>query len=289
GLQKYLVGHVIESIDVRLPKIVSGDVGQVEGVKVLDVRRFGKGLVIDLSNSYSIAIHIKMTGQLVYVGEKAKGAKIATEKVGTLPGAHTHVIFHLDDGSNPQSKSDLTLPSPARGEGKAVLYYNDLRRFGWIKILLTKDIPELPFFKELGPEPFKELTLDVFKKIIQSSPKSPIKPLLMDQKKIGGIGNIYANDALYRAKIDPRRKAATLTEKEMKTLFDAIEEVMRKGIEMGGSSEWSYVNVLGEVGGYQKLFLVYGQDGKPCVRCKTLIEKVQFGGRGTYFCSTCQM
>lgn len=267
GLQKYFVGHTIESIDVRLKKMVSGDTKDIAGAKVLDVRRFGKGLVIDLDNDYSIAVHVKMTGQLIYRDiEVEKVAKVVEEKVGgVLPNKSTHVVFHLDKG--------------------ATLYYNDVRQFGWIKIIKTEDLNTLSFFKELGPEFLKDLDLPKFEKIIHKA-KTVIKPLLMDQKVMSGVGNIYANDALFDAGIDPRRKSTSLSEAETKKLFLSIEKVLKKGLEVGGSSEWQYVNALGEEGGYQKIFMVYNQ--KKCKKCGGEITKIKLGGRGTSFCPACQ-
>lgn len=263
GLQKYLVGHTIESVDVRLKKMVSGETKDIVGVKVIDVRRFGKGLVIDFNNKNSIAIHVKMTGQLIYQGKKE--TKVSDKVGGALPNKSTHVIFHLNKG--------------------ATLYYNDIRQFGWIKIIKTDDLNKLPFFKELGPEFFKDLDLPKFEKII-SSAKKPIKPLLMEQKIMSGVGNIYANDALFDAGIDPRRPASSLSEEEIKKLFASIEKVLKKGLEVGGSSEWQYVNALGQEGGYQKIFMVYNK--KKCQRCGGEITKIKLGGRGTYFCPKCQ-
>ncbi len=276
GLQKYLVGHKILDVDVRLPRIFSGDSKKVIGGKVIAARRFGKGLLIDLSNNYSIAVHVKMTGQLLYKEEtplrqgfagQAKEENIKKVDIKSLPDAYTHVVFSLDKG--------------------AFLYFRDMRQFGWIKILPTKDVDELPFFKSLGPEPLKDLTLEKFKAIILKN-KTNIKVLLMDQKKISGIGNIYANDALFVAGIDPRRYSASLIEKEKEKLFKAIEQVLKKGLESGGASEWSYVDVLGGAGNYQNFFQVYGKKGKPCKNCGTRIEKITLGGRGTFFCPRCQ-
>lgn len=270
GLQKYLVGHTIESVDVWLKKMVSGETKDILGAKVTQVKRFGKGLVIELSNNYSIAIHIKLTGQLIYQDAShhpPKEVKVIKGTYGSLPNKWTHVIFHLDK--------------------KATLYYNDFRQFGWIKIIKTADIQTLPFFKELGPEFFHDLDLEKFTTIIKKS-KTVIKPLLMDQKKMSGLGNIYANDGLFVAGIDPRRKASTLSDAEIKKLYESLEHVLKKGLETGGASELSYVNALGEEGGYQNHFQVYGQDGKPCKKCGTKIEKTMLGGRGTYFCPKCQ-
>ncbi|MCL5091001.1 MAG: bifunctional DNA-formamidopyrimidine glycosylase/DNA-(apurinic or apyrimidinic site) lyase [Patescibacteria group bacterium] len=267
GLKKNLVGHKIEDLDVRLPKIISGDTTSIIGAKVKAIRRIGKGLIIDLDNGYSIAVHIKLTGQLIYRDEKTKNLPLSKERVGELPNKQTHLIFALDKG--------------------AILYYTDLRRFGWVKIVKTEEVKNLPFFKEMGPEPFKDLTLEKFKEII-SKVKGPIKPLLMDQKKIGGIGNIYANDGLFDAGIDPRRKANTLSDEEIKKLYNSILKVLKRGLEFGGASELNFVNSLGQDGKYQEHFLVYARKGKKCLRCGGTVEKIYLGGRGTFFCPACQ-
>lgn len=267
GLTKYVVGHKIDEVEIKVPKLFEGDKKNVEGAKVIGIRRFGKGLIIDLDNKYSLAIHIKLTGQLIYRDEKTKNQEVSKEKVGTLPSSATHVIFHLDKN--------------------AILYYNDRRRFGWIKVVPTSEVLDLPFFKSMGPEPFKDLTYEKFEKVILSSAVS-IKPLIMDQKRIGGIGNIYANDALNLSKIDPKRKAKTLLKKEIEAIYKAILNVMEKGMKYGGASELNFVNVLGQEGGYQRHSLVYGKQGGPCPNCGKIIKKYFLGGRGTYTCENCQ-
>jgi formamidopyrimidine-DNA glycosylase len=267
GLQKYLVGHKIEAVDVRSAKLFQGEPENIVGAKVKEVRRFGKGLVIDLSNDYSLTIHVKLTGQLIYRGEETKEIAVSKDKVGTVPNNFTHVVFSLDKD--------------------AKLYYNDQRRFGWIKVVPTEGIPNLSYFKGMGPEPFKDLTLPKFKSIISVS-SIKIKPLLMDQKRIGGIGNIYANDALFLAGIDPRRSAKQITEEELVKLYVAIHKVMERSLRYGGASELSFVNVLGQEGGYQYHSLVYGKKGKECPNKNGTIQKIFLGGRGTFFCESCQ-
>lgn len=269
GLQKYVVGHVIESVAVENHKIFQGEVKHVNGAKIIDIKRFGKGLVIDLSNNYSLAMHIKLTGQLIYRGkDEPKVIHVDLTRAGkTLPNPWTHVIFHLDRG--------------------ATLYYNDIRQFGWIKVVPTGDVQNLPFFKELGPEFFKDLDEKKFAEILSKS-KTAVKPLLMDQKKMSGIGNIYANDSLYLAKIDPRRPANSLSQEEVQVLYKAILTVLKKGLEEGGASELTFVNVLGEAGNYQNHSLVYGRQGQPCKKDGTKIIKFMLAGRGTYICPTCQ-
>jgi formamidopyrimidine-DNA glycosylase len=252
-----------------LPKIFSGNPQTIIGAKFLAVRRFGKGLVLDINNGYSIAVHVKMTGQLIYRGKKiSKISTIAKEKVRGLPGPFTHVIFYLDNN--------------------AILYYNDMRQFGWIKIIPTDAVLTIPFFNQLGPESLKDLTLEKFSEIVNRA-NTPIKQFLMDQKKIGGIGNIYANDALFVAHIHPKRSASSLTREEQSALFLAIEQVLLKGLEVGGASEWHYVNALGMTGNYQNFFQVYGKENSPCPRCGTAIKRIKLGGRGTFFCSVCQI
>jgi formamidopyrimidine-DNA glycosylase len=165
-----------------------------------------------------------------------------------------------------------------------------LRRFGWVKVLKRNELKDVIFFKEMGPEPKvgedlagKELTPEYFKDTIQKG-NLPVKLILMDQKKIGGIGNIYANDALFLAGIDPRRKGKTLTDSEIQKLFKSVHEVIKKSLNYGGSSDENYVNVLGQEGAYQNHTLVYGKKGEKCSICDATIDKIQLGGRGTYFC-----
>jgi formamidopyrimidine-DNA glycosylase len=267
GLEKYLVGHTINNVEILHSGVLFGDTKAILKQKVITVRRIGKGLIIDLSNNYSLAIHIKLTGQLIYQGIETHDIPISKYKVGTVPNKFTHIIFDLDR--------------------QAKLYYNDQRRFGWIKILKTEDIMELSFFKNMGPEPFKDLTLTRFENILKNK-TTKIKPLLMDQTKIGGIGNIYANDALFKAKINPKRQAKSLTSTETTTLYKAIISVMEKSFKEGGASELSFVNALGQEGNYQRHTLVYGKTGEKCPMCKAVIKRITIAGRGTFLCENCQ-
>ncbi len=156
-----------------------------------------------------------------------------------------------------------------------------------MRLMRTDALRTIPFFKDLGPEPFKDLTLEYFKNFIKKS-GGVVKPVLMDQKKIAGVGNIYANDALNLAKIDPRRKGKDLNDKEIKKLYDAICDVLKLGLKYGGASEINYVNAIGKTGSYQDHFLTYGREGKKCRNCTGVIKKIKIAGRGTYFCPKCQ-
>lgn len=268
-LEKFLVGHTIISVDVKNRKTFSGDEKKIIGGKVVGIRRFGKVSVIDLDNGYSILTHVKLTGQFIYRGPNLKNPDPLSKKViGGIPGPHTLVIFKLDR------------------EGK--LYYNDVRRFGWIKIAKSEEVMTNSFIQKLGPEPLKDLTLDLFKQILSKTSR-PIKVVLMDQEKMGGIGNIYATDALWDSEIDPKRKSLSLNTDEVKTLYNSILKVLKSGLKYGGASELSFVTPDGAEGEYQNHTLAYGHDGEPCPRCKkSKFEKYFLGGRGTYVCPICQ-
>lgn len=279
-LGKFLTGHKILSVEVANRKTFQGDEKKLIGGKVTRTRRFGKVSVIDLDNGYSILTHVKLTGQYIYRGPNLKNPlKLSDKVIGGIPGPHTLVIFNLDRG------------------GK--LYYNDVRRFGWIRVEKTDDVVKEKFIVKLGPEPpvtktftGKELTPDLFKEILSKSGR-PIKLVLMDQEKMGGVGNIYANDALWLAKINPKTPAKNLDEKPVKVLFEAILSVLKSGLKYGGASELAFVTPDGTEGEYQKHTLAYGREGEPCERpaCRkrgATIKKFFLGGRGTYWCLVCQ-
>jgi formamidopyrimidine-DNA glycosylase len=269
GLQQYLKGHSITSVEINYAKIFEGDPKFIIGGKILKVRRFGKIISIDLSNKYSLYVQVKLTGQLLYRGPNLKTGKELSKKVtGGIPGKHTHAIIHLDK--------------------KGMLYYNDVRKFGRLKVIKTEDIEKHGLIGKMGPEPFNGLTAKLFLEILSKS-STAIKVLLMNQNIIAGIGNIYANDACYFAKIHPKKPANKLSNIEKKKLYDAIISVLKKGIEVGGASELSYVKPDGTDGSYQKHFLAYDKKGELCERCKKeKFVKIVLGGRGTYFCPYCQ-
>lgn len=264
-LEKYLIGHKIEKIDVRVAKIFPAGKEKLIGGKVKNARRFGKVLVVDLTNGYSFLIHLKLTGQVVY----------SDNQFPNVENKFTHVVFYLNHG--------------------AKLFFNDSRKFGWIRVEKTGDVENENFVKKLGPEPFGKpqgkpslLTLDLFKQILSKSSR-PIKTILMDQEKIGGVGNIYANDALWLSAINPQRSANNLQPEEQKKLYNAILKVLKDGIKYQGASDQWYITAEGKKGLYQEHFLAYGQEGKLCPRCKKAkFKKFFLGGRGIYFCPNCQ-
>jgi len=268
-LKKFLVGHKIASVEVKNHKTFQGDEKKVIGGKITNVRRFGKVSVIDLDNDYSILTHVKLTGQYIYRGPNLTNPGNLSGKVtGGVPGPHTLVIFNLDRNGT--------------------LYYNDVRRFGWIRIEKTEDVEKEKFIIKLGPEPFKGLTLQVFQEILSKTSRM-IKVVLMDQEKMGGVGNIYANDALWLSKVNPKTPSKSLDPESVKKLYEAIITVLKAGIKYGGASELAFVTPDGGEGKYQNHTLVYGHDGEPCERChKSVVKKFFLGGRGTYFCPVCQ-
>jgi formamidopyrimidine-DNA glycosylase len=275
-LNKFLPGHKIISVEVNNRRVFEGDEKLLVGAKFVKARRFGKVGVLDLDNGYSILTHVKLTGQFIYRGPNLKiEGNLSKKVVGGVPGPHTLVVFTLDNAG--------------------VLYYNDIRRFGWIRIEKTENVENEKFIKSLGPEPHvakgfagQALTFDYFANLLSKS-KRNIKVLLMDQTKIGGVGNIYANDALWLSQISPKRTANTLSGNETAGLYNAIETVLKAGLKYGGASELAFVTPDGNEGQYQDHSLVYGHQGQLCTNCKTnKIEKFFLGGRGTYWCPNCQ-
>ena len=265
GLKDFILHQKIKKIHILCTKSF---VGQPKLGKVQDIRRFGKALIIDLDNGYSLMIHLRMTGQLIYDGEERYAAGHPSENfIADLPNKQTRVILELDHGT---------------------LYFNDQRKFGFIKILQTPEVEQDNFIKKLAKEPW-QMTPKEFHAQLQRHKNSPVKATILDQTIICGLGNIYADEALYRAQIHPARKSGSLTPAEAEALLLAAREVMDKSIASGGSTMRNYVKADGTRGDYLDLFAqVYHRDGKPCARCGTKIVKTKVAGRGTHFCPQCQ-
>lgn len=271
-LQKAIVGKKIVGIEVLLAKQFQGKKEDVLGAKITAIERRGKILKISLSNGKNLLIHFKLTGQLVWVpkaGERATLGHPIPFAGSELPAKTTHVIFEINGGR---------------------LFFNDLRQFGWIKVVGELDEQMTKELGNLGVEPLtKEFTVEKLSSILQSSSR-PVKLVLMDQEKIAGVGNIYANEALFEAGISPARPARILSKEDIKRLREAIIRVLEDGLKYGGSSakDEAYIKPTGEAGEYQKHFRVYQRVGQSCPRCKSKIERVELGGRGTFFCPKCQ-
>lgn len=256
-LQSLIVGRKILGITTNTPKQVKPSLVRVKkavvGAKVKNISRKAKIIQIFLDNGKILLVHLKLTGRLL-VRDK-----------GEPKDNWQRVVIGLS--------------------GDKELRFSDLRKFGWIKLVGEKELQEI--LSEFGLEPLDDLRLDEFKKIL-SSTKRAVKIVLLDQKKIAGIGNIYAVDALNLAKIDPRRPANSLSKEEAVSLLRAIEKVLKAGIRLRGASDQYYLDALGHKGQYQDHFLVYNRKGSACYNCKGRIEKLKLAGRGTYFCPKCQ-
>lgn len=270
-LGRHLVGKTIKNVEIRKAKIFQGNPKQIIGQKIKRVERRGKHLIIHL-NKDILFIHLKLTGQLVFVPTFPPSNVYTFPRhipfAGTeLPAKTTHVIFEIDGGK---------------------LFYNDLRQFGWIKIMKNEEFRIKN--SELRGEPFsKEFTPEYLQKIFAKT-KKPIKIVLMDQEKIAGIGNIYANDALFEARVNPLRPANSLTSEEIKKLHRGILRVLTDGLKHHGSStaDEAYIQPDGSPGSYQYHFRVYQRDGEKCRVCEEKIKRIKMGGRGTFFCPKCQ-
>ena len=241
------------------------------GAEILVVKRRAKVLIIELDSKYSLIIHLKMTGQLVYRDDKQRfGAGHPNDSlVGGLPDRSTRVVFDFSDGSK--------------------LFFNDQRKFGWVRLLPTAEVPQIDFFQKLGPEPLSaDFTAEQFRKRLQRRPNTSIKAALLDQSVIAGVGNIYADESLWRAKIYPNTRVADISTRKLNTLFSGLREVLNLSIKNGGSSDKNYVNAEGKKGSYLTFANVFRRDGQPCPRCGTTIVKIRVAGRGTHLCPKCQ-
>lgn len=252
-LAKVIVGKKIVKVVIHHPKLIK-EPGPKQFKKLLQgkiikaVLRRAKLLILELSQGLFLTLHLKMTGQLVYPGGSAK----------------SRIAFYLSDGK--------------------VLDFNDQRLFAELR--LVKDWKKLKFVQKLGPEPF-DLTFADFRTMLLKR-KTKIKALLLDQSFISGIGNIYAAEILFYARINPERPGCSLNDQELKGLYKQAKRVLAKAIKYGGSSVDDYVRVSGKNGDYARFHQVYNRLGKECYLCRGKIKRIVQQGRGTYFCSHCQ-
>ena len=270
GLDKFIKKAKIIKTDVLCDKSF---VGTPATGTIINIRRFGKALILDINNEKSLMIHLRMTGQLIY---NPKGSKLqdryaaghpSDNFTAELPNRQTRVILHLDNGT---------------------LYFNDQRKFGFIKVLSTEEVENDPFIKKLAKEPWA-MTPDEFYDKLLKHKNSLVKATILDQTIICGLGNIYADEALFAAKIHPERRSGTLTKDEAAKLLESAREVMDKSIASGGSTMHTYVKADGTKGDYLELFAqVFRREGQPCPRCQTTITKIKVAGRGTHICPKCQ-
>jgi formamidopyrimidine-DNA glycosylase len=223
---------------------------ELEGDRVVDVQRRGKYLVLRLESGLALLVHLRMTGGF-----------------GFEPTSHERAVLEFDDGTR--------------------LAYRDVRRFGtW---LVLEDAALDPYLAgKNGPEPLGPRFTAKWLAERLAVRRAPLKAVLLDQRVVAGLGNIYADEALWRARVNPLRPAASLSREEVSGVHRAIRAALRTGIERKGSTLRAYARPDGSAGSMQEEFRVYGRDGEPCLRCRTPIAKVRVGGRGTWFCPRCQ-
>jgi len=261
SLEKTIKNLTICQADIYLPQIVKIPsterfLEQVANKKVTGIERKGKYLLIRLAQNMTLVVHFRMTGKFICCDPKDPVVK------------HTHLVFQLDNNSE--------------------LRYNDVRQFGRFYLLESNDLNQIPGLKKMGIEPFDAcFTRDYLKKHIKFR-RTKIKPLLMDQCFIAGIGNIYADEILQAAKIHPERLACSLNAREIANLYLSIKKVLNKGIEYNGASIRDYVDSNGEKGRFQEQLAVYNREGEPCINCSTAIIRKRIGGRSSHFCPVCQ-
>lgn len=258
-----ILGKTIKNIEIKVPKQFVGDPKKIIGQKIVAVNRKGKIISFKLKNNYYLSCHLKLTGQLIFAKKQnlVFKNKIPFNKTKMLPGNTTRIILSFTDNS--------------------LLYFNDLRKFGWMKVAKK---PELPKGVDVIS---KDFSVRYLTDVIESA-KKPIKLLLMDQDKIAGIGNIYANDALFLARIHPMKKSNSLTNNEVKNLYKKILYVIKEGLKYNGTSDEAYVLPDATIGKYQDHFKVYGREKLPCIRCNTPIKRVKHSGRSYFYCPKCQ-
>ncbi len=275
GLQRLIVHKKVVQVTHDTPKSFPNAESDVHefliGATIVEARRRAKVLLIDLSTGYTLVIHLKMTGQLVFVGTERWGAGHPNDSlVNNLPDKSTRVEFTFDDGSK--------------------LFFNDQRKFGWVKLYPTIEVPNIDFMRQVGPEPLEDdFTAEQFRERFQRRKKTNIKAALLDQSVVAGVGNIYADESLWSARIHPQRLVGTITDKEFDVLYTAVRAVMNLSIDKGGSSNHTYRDAEGNKGSYMQFANVFRREGQACPRCGTTIIKTRVAGRGTHTCPQCQV
>lgn len=270
GLNEYLPQHKIKKVEVSCDKSFLGPRELVKNAKVSSLDRRGKALIINLDNNISLLTHLRMTGQLIFRGKESEnfaGGHPNENFTSDLPNRQTRVILELDNGT---------------------LFFNDQRKFGFMKVLETAEVGNDPFIRKLAPEPWQISVPELYQKL-QKHKNSPVKAVILDQTVIAGIGNIYADEALFFAKVHPARTAGSISEEEAEQIIKGACAAMDASLEAGGSTLKTYVKADGSKGDYLEQFAeVFHREGQPCRRCGTEIVKIRVAGRGTHICPRCQ-
>lgn len=273
SLDKKLRGLELDSVEYDwAKKFYWGDFSlkDIKGAKIKGVSRRGKVILIETDKKITFVIHLKLTGQLIYQDNKTRvagGHPIPPLNL-PVPNKTTRVTFSFTNGGH--------------------LYFNDLRKFGWVKVVSGKEEEiKKAIGAELGPDPLV-MSYQQFRERLVKKPQGRIKKVLMDQQVVSGIGNIYSDEGLWRAKIHPKRSIVSLTDAELKAVFKGVRDSMNLAISKGGSSANSFVGSGGERGLYLSFANAYHRIGKPCARCKMPIVGERMDGRTAHYCPNCQ-
>jgi len=275
GLLPHIVGKNISAATVFSPSSVRNELGYftrvLEGNQFSTIERRGKLLIFRLERGEDrLLLHLKMTGQLLYLPAASSDVAVAgghsfTEAETVLPGKHTRIQLSFEDGGQ--------------------LFFNDLRRFGFLQLVSPVEFTSIE--ARYGIEPgLANFTLENFEKLLKSS--RSVKAVLLDQTKVAGLGNIYVDEACFRAGIRPDRPVNKVVKSEASRLFHAIEHVIEQAIKQRGTSFRDYTDSEGKQGNFKQFLQVYGRQGQRCVHCSQPLQKSKHAGRGTHFCATCQ-
>lgn len=277
GLARLIVGKKVMGAEnftsAKSFPNASSDVEQfLYSATITDVRRRAKVLLIDLSSEYTLVTHLKMTGQIIVVdgNERWGGGHPNDSFVRTLPDNTTRQRIDFSDGSH--------------------LYFNDLRKFGWMKLYPTIEVPNIDFMQKVGPEPLEDaFTSTEFIPRVRKRNGTTIKAAILDQTVLAGVGNIYADESLWASKIHPAKRVRDVKDSQLKELLANIKAVMNLSIAHGGSTDKNYVDAEGKKGSYLQFANVFRREGLACPRHPdVLIEKIRVAGRGTHVCPVCQ-
>jgi formamidopyrimidine-DNA glycosylase len=272
GLSKKVINKKITKVEVKKPNLVRNKQASFKALlnnnNILNIDRIGKLLIFVLNNNSFLLIHLKMTGQLIYSSGKdliAGGHNFPP--VDNLPNKYSYIIFSFIDGS--------------------FLYFNDMRQFGYMEIVDENNLEKIK--KKYGIEPGqKDFTLKNFRAIMKGR-RGVLKAFLLNQQFIAGIGNIYADEICFRTKIKPNRTVDSLSDSEIKKLYQASQYIIKKAIDKKGTTFSDYRDASNKKGGFKKYLKVYGRQNQKCLVCKKVnIKKIKLAGRGTHFCPNCQ-
>ena len=306
GLAELLSGRVVARVALfDSPKSFPNALADVEqflyGARVTAVRRRAKVLMIDLDTRYSLVVHLKMTGQLVFRQSSRHSARVfpkksrGPRKVAQDFSADT--AREIDDFAGGHPNDSLIGELPDRSTRVQIdfvdgsrLFFNDQRKFGWVKLLPTDEVKNLPFMQKVGPEPLDPNTrAEDFIQRIRRRQNSMIKPAFLDQAVIAGVGNIYADEALWAARLHPQTRVKNISDQQLNTLFNELRQILQISIDQGGSTDKNYVDAEGRKGNYLTFAHVFRREGQACHRHPDQeIIKLKVGGRGTHVCPVCQ-